>query len=295
MLLDDCENFLKKQDLRYAIILSSGVILNSNIEEKILIQIMPIMHNIGFSTPITHMVYNPPLIVFRASKYVYLILITKMEENQLSTLLEEFIQQFGEKLKKEYDSTPLNIAQLIKYSIFELAREMGPEPFGWMFSPGVPELPDEKIWQLGITCMMVLMNQVEGAKKRVLSFHPFVETEEIACIYLFQIPITGVRGNGFDAAIILMGNYEDRAILYENHQQLETILSQTADDCIKAFLLKYQKDPQTSQLDRTIFHKLLKKMHSKYSILPISLKNRSDLKANMQESVRKLTAQLFFD
>lgn len=295
MLLDECSEYLKKQGLRYAIIMSSGVILKSDIEEKLLIEIMPIMHNVGFSTPIAHMVYSPPLVVFRASKYVFLIIVTKMEEIQLSEVLDIFYHSFGDKLKKEFDSTPLNLAQLVNYSIFEISREIGPEPLGWKFNHGVPELPEEKLWQIGITCMMVLMNQVEGARKRVLSFHPLIETEEIACIYLFQIPLEGVRGNGFDAAIILMGNYEDRAILYENHKQIENILSNTADDCIRTFLCCYKSEPQSSHIDRSFFHKILGKTFSKLSILPITVKEANNLKVDMQESVRKLTAHLFLD
>jgi hypothetical protein len=284
MLIDDCGAYLEQVISKYAIFLINGAILRSTIEEKAILKVLPVARTLLDDIPIGHIFVKLPVIIFHASQNVA-ILILSQSENIVENMLEGFIDTFQKKLDAKYKSLPKTLADLFKFAIFSSARKLGPEPLGWWEKS--PELSDESIFKYSLSSMMMLVNEVEGAKHRYVNFHPFISNKLIGIIFLFQIPLEKARGGAFDSAILIMANYDDRSILYQNHKPLEKICSLTADELTQLFYATFGDDihRNITKSEKSKFAKLLKNLYERLNSVPIQQKSSEDVKKEMQDSM----------
>jgi hypothetical protein len=294
--LHECSAFIKSRlSKHYTILLQNGVILESTIDEDALLKLIPIVQQISHKIPIGHMIQTSPLVLFHITDTLFLIFLSKKNEAILIPILAEFMLRYGGELSIQYQIPPKNVGNLIKYAIFAVNRQVGPEPVAFVVNEGKPPLTEDRLWKLGITGMMTLINEVEGAKTRVLTFHPFIESGELGAIFLFQIPFAQARGGAFDAALILVLDYEDRALIYENHAQMERYLSNLADKCVNFFHKHMINDIHASIENREELNGYLSELLKKLRHLKIAMRNTSNLEKSMIESLQDLNAILFYD
>jgi hypothetical protein len=286
MLLDDCGEFLAKKFPRYALVLRNGVILKSVLEEKLLLKIIPYMLPIAPTIQMGEFYQKPPLVIFHATEHVFIVLISRVSETVLNTQLKLFQKKFADQLTSRYSTLIKNVGDLFQFNFCALSRNAGPEPVGWVINNNGQLIHEEEIWKLAITVMMLLMNEVKGVKERILTFHTFIEGQQIGCIYYFQIPHERARGGSLDAALVAMGYYEHRAIFYENHDKIERIFQVTADEITACFQKDYRKDSEAPIQTKQEFNKILNKLSQRLLGIPIKPKSSEDIKENMLDSLR---------
>jgi hypothetical protein len=207
----------------------------------------------------------------------------------INRMLEGFMTEFGEFFKRQYAILPKNLKDLVKFSVFSVARQVGPEPLGWLENGCI--VSEEAIFKYSLASMMVLMNEINGANKRILNFHPFISEGLMGMIYLFQIPLKEARGGAFDAAVLVMARYEDRTVLYQFHNPLERIFSITADEFVKEFHTNFPDDIHRSLMknERAPFEMTLRNLNSRLQTISIGFKQPVDVKNEMLVSIKKLS------
>lgn len=290
MLLDECGDFLASTANRYAIILNNGTILKSTLEEKLVIKIIPILQIIMKELTIHQVLSKQPWAFYRVTEHIFVIVATRTREAVLKRMFDQFSLVFEEKLKARYQILPKSLNDLMIFSIFSAARQAGPEPIAWDTRKD-GSITDEMIWKYAMSGMMVLMNEVKGAVTRVLNFHPLITENKLLMIYLFQIPLPGARGGAFDSAIITMVKYEDRAILYKFHTQIEHIYSLTADELTHEFQNQMANDIQAPINNRDAFHAIVNTLAGRFNAIPLTdlSEKKENLRNEMLDSIKQLT------
>lgn len=268
MLIDDCAAFIEKTMAKYAIILKDGKILKSTLKKSTIDKVFPILKNLlKDQIPPGTSFFKNPVVFFRVTENIILIFLTNVKENILLTMFEVFFTKFSEKLALKYPITYENsLAELVKFSIFSVARRSGPEPIGWW-----ENIDSDIIFKYSTASLLLLIDEIKGATRRTLNFHPFIADRTLGVIYLFQIKNDLARGNSFDATILVITDYQYRDILYKIHSELEKILSKTADTLIKAFNTELSENVEAPITDsnREPFRQILKKMHLQMKTIPL--------------------------
>jgi hypothetical protein len=272
------------------ILLNNGTILKSTLEEKLILKIIPLLQIIMKELAIHQILSKQPWAFYRVTENIFVIVATRTREPVLQRMFDQFTLVYEEKLKARYQILPKSLDDLMSFSIFSTARQAGPEPIAWDTVKNA-SVTEEMIWKYSMSGMMVLMNEVKGAVSRVLNFHPLITENKLMMIYLFQIPMPNARGGAFDSAIITMVNYEDRAILYKFHSQIEHIFSLTADDLTQEFQNQLSNDIQGPLKNRNAFHSLVKTLSGRFKAIPLTdlSDKKENLKNEMLDSIKQLT------
>ena len=287
MLLDECGDFINKTVARYAIILENGTILKATLDEKLIFKVLPLVKPIFRDIPIGNMICKAPWVFVRITEFVIVVLATKARESVYRQMLEAFIRNFGTRLNERYVSLPKTFNELVKFNIFALARQAGPEPIAWNMQNGT-QLSQDQIWKYAMSGMMMLINEVEGAKHTVLNYHSFIHEGYLGIIYLFHIPLAQARGGAFDAAIMTMINYEDRTLVYENHDMLERIYCVTGEDFISKFQELYSENIQAKIENRDPFFEIIAHLQERLGSISFVAKKAEVVKSEMMDSLREL-------
>ncbi len=273
---------------RFAIILLNGTTLVSRLQDETVRRILPTVSKLTPQLPPLYIFSQPPVIIFRISENAVLIMLTKLGEPSVNRILEIFNARFGAFFKTQYSDIPTTVGRLMNFGLVAIARQHGPEPFGW-YSP--EDLISEKeLSEYAVTSMMVLMNERQGANSRVLNFHPFISENRLGLIYLFQIPDQQARGGSFDAAFLLTTDYEYRTNLYPKHLELEMIFSEFADEFVTGFSEKFgmkSNRPITGE-DRDDFNFLMSNLFYRLNSVRMGIIPEHRLKHEMQNAIRKL-------
>ncbi len=268
MIVDDCAAFIEKTMSKYAITLSDGTILKTTIKNEVLKKTFPILKNLlKDQIPAGSSFFKHPVVFFRVTDNVVIILLTNEKENIVISMFELFSAQFAEKLALEYPRTFENsLGSISKFSIFSVARQAGPEPIGWW-----ENLDYEIIFKYSTSSLLLLVNEVRGATHRTLNFHPFIADQYLGIIFLFQIENLKEPGKTFDASILVMTDYQFRNTIYKMHNILEKILNETANQLIEVFTSEFKDDSEAPIIDREPFRKILQKMHIKLKTIQLNL------------------------
>ena len=187
MILEEATDYIEKHFLKYAFILKNGTILKSTLIKDTIIKMFPIVSGIIDELPIKYMYHNKPAVIFRVSTNVLLIVLSKSHENLISSVLEKFHDRFFEQFSERYQKVPKSLKDFVEFSILTVTRQAGPEPFSWDIKDN--KITEERIFKYSISSMMLLMDEINGANKRVLNFHPYVSEEMLGIVFLFQIPL----------------------------------------------------------------------------------------------------------
>jgi len=266
MIVDDCAAFIEKTMSKYAITLSDGAILKTTIKNEVLKKTFPILKKLlKDQIPAGSSFFKQPVVFFRVTDNVVVILLTNEKENIILSMFELFSAQFAEKLALEYPRTfEKSLGSIAKFSIFSVARQAGPEPIGWW-----ENLDYEIIFKYSTSSLLLLVNEVRGATHRTLNFHPFIADQYLGIIFLFQIENLKEPGKTFDASILIMTDYQFRNQMYKMHSILEKILNETANQLIETFISEFKDDSEAPVLNREPFRVILQKLHKKLKTIPL--------------------------
>ena len=291
LIVEEATNYIERIFPKFALILKNGTILRATLEKKSILKVFPIVSGILENLPIKYMYIAQPVFIFRVTDNILLILLTSFHENSVSSILNRFYERYHEKLDELYETMPNSLKEYLNFSIFSVARNAGPEPFAWQNIS--KEVGEDKIFKYSITSMMLLMDEIGGAKRRILNFHPYVHDQLLGVIYLFQIPMEEARGSAFDCSLVVAVDYNERAFLYQLHYELEKIFSITADEITEHFIDYFKEDPQRplNAEDRRKFTRFLEKLVRRLDSIPIKLKHE-DVKDEMLNSIRSLSDML---
>ncbi len=269
MIIDDCAAFIEKTMSKYAITLSDGTILKTTIKSEVLKKTFPILKNLlKDQIPTGSSFFKTPVVFFRVTDNVIIILLTNEKENIVLSMFELFSAKFAEQLALEYPRTFENsLGALAKFSIFSAARKLGPEPIAWW-----ENIDYEIIFKYSTSSLLLLVNEVRGATHKTLNFHPFIADQYLGIIFLFQIDgLKDVRGKAFDASLLIMTDYQYRNAIYKMHNVLEEILNETSNKLIDAFVSEFADDSEKFVSNREPFRKILQEMHKKLKTIPLNL------------------------
>ena len=258
MLIQECSDFIEEVFAKYAIILKDGSVLTASIEKETIDKIYPVLEKLLLKDlKIGDLLLKSPVIFFRVTENVLVILLSRAKENIVQTMFDVFSERFTLRLEQEYPVTTLDLYKLSKFSIFSLSRQAGPEPISWW-----ENMDEDLVFKFSIASLLLLVNEINGASARTLNFHPFISDKYMSVILLFQIQVPEARGEAFDASILIMFDYQIRNILYKYNNQFEQILNDTADKMEAAFLAEYSSDihAQITPDNRRKFALILKNM-----------------------------------
>ncbi len=275
MLIDECSEFISQTFSKHAIIKSNGDIIKTTIEEATINKIFPVLKKLlDNNIEINDLIVRTPIVFFRVTNEVIIVLLTAVKENIIQSMFSVFIQKFQEALLLEYPdiiNRDFSLGNIIKFSIFSVARQNGPEAFSWW-----ENVDPDIIFKYSTSSLLLLMNELEGASRRTLNFHPFISENYFGIIFLFQIPAKGARGEAFDSTILVMSDYKYRNVFYQLHDELEQVFNEIANDIIITFQDQFKDDVQGPITDemRDNFNLVLKKMHNKLEKYSINLDNK---------------------
>ncbi len=269
MIINDCAAFIEKTMSKYAITLSDGTILKTTIKSEVLKKTFPILKKLlKDQIPAGSSFFKAPVVFFRVTDNVIIILLTNEKENIILSMFELFSAKYSEQLAQEYPRTFENsLGSLAKFSIFSAARKLGPEPIGWW-----EDIDYDIIFKYSTASLLLLVNEVRGATHRTLNFHPFIADQYLGIVFLFQIEnLKEARGKAFDASILIMTDYQFRNTIYKMHTVLEKILNETSDKLIDAFKSEFDDDYEAFVSNRKPFRQILQEMHKKLKTIPLNL------------------------
>ncbi len=235
MLIQECSDFIEEVFSKYAIILKDGSVLTASIEKETIDKIYPVLEKLLLKDlKIGDLLLKSPVIFFRVTENVLVILLSRAKENVVQTMFDVFSERFSMALDQEYPVTDLDLQKLSKFSIFSLSRQAGPEPISWW-----ENIDEDIVFKYSIASLLLLVNEINGASARTLNFHPFITDKYMSVILLFQIQVPEARGEAFDASVLIMFDYNIRNILYGYNNEFEQILNDAADKLEKIFLSDY--------------------------------------------------------
>ena len=231
-------NYIGKETPRYTIMLLTGEIIRTTFidsqNEKILANLTD-LKNLENSIPLKEILTIMPFVYYRIVPNLIVVLPINIGKKVYEPLFRHLTEEFEPFLLKKFENIPHSVGDLINFHIFSAALGAGPEPITSISIPPHEELEEAELWNYSMTSLMVLVNQTSAFKDQLLLFHPFLEDDKLGIVFLFRIPLPGVRGDSINATLLSMVNYEDRKRIYELHEILENVYIDFGDEIRKVF------------------------------------------------------------
>jgi len=227
LIINECAEFIYKTCPKLAFIHQNGKVLYNTFPDQVVFSIVKRANVFFKQIPVLHIFKKPPMYVYRPTESIILIVSSNLEEDVMAKLFDSFHTRYGTILAKKYSAESLTLNELFELAIFSCARQMGPEQIAYIAKD--QNISEEKIYKISMTSLMVLVGEYEGAKERILTFHPFIKEKKLGVIFVFQIEMEKARGNAFDAAILLMTDLSNRSHCYNFHILLEKFMGLCAD------------------------------------------------------------------
>ena len=287
MILEKLGEEIRENFPKYALILTNGTILDTSLDMNVITKIFPTISSIIDQLDVDYMFINEPVYIYRFTENFLLILLTRADESVVSRFLERLSRKYRWQIEQQYKKLPNSLEPFIKFVIFSVARKMGPEPVAWVIKD--ENVSEDKIFTYSVSSMMLLINELSGAHKRVLNFHPFISDDLLGAIFLFQIPFEEARGGAFDSSIMLGVDYGIRALLYQKHYDLERIMSISGDELVNVFIENFSDDihkPINLSI-RQKFVPYLNRLLLRINSIPITF-HSDDIKEEMKDSIKAL-------
>jgi hypothetical protein len=215
-----------------------------------------------------------------------IFLLSDKEKQEILTLLEDIGQGFTIKVAREFKLHPnSSFGSKIRSIVFSVTTERGPELMDWMMNENESALDDKDAYKIAMKTMLNLTDELEGAKKNVLFFQPFLMYDALGISYLFQIPFPGARGGSFDSALTILVDFNYRAVIYSLYNEIEDILHNFEPKISKEFQSIYQED---ICLTRDDFNGTLIDLRNRIDRLNFKILDSEVLMDEMMNAVREL-------
>jgi hypothetical protein len=287
LIINDCADFIAKTCSKYAFIHQNGRVLYNTFPDNVLVPIIKRSKIFFQKIPVLQYFQKSPMYVYRPTENVILIVSTTESAAEMEKLFQTFQTRYGLILAKKYSTDSLSLSEIFDLAIFSCARKMGPEPIAYVNKNKA--IPEDRIYAISMASLMVLVGEYEGAKERILTFHPFIKDKRLGVIYLFQIPIQEARGNAFDAAILLMTDLANRAHCYNFHIVLERFMGLCADKLTEELQKQLKNvDVNDPVPDKAKFEDILKVLLKDLDAVLVESKSTEETQADMLEALNSL-------
>ncbi len=200
-----------------ALVLTNGVIIFNNFDEDAIHPLVRFVKDLESQVQPGFFVRQDYLVSFRLSNRVFVLALSNLPDSDIIPLFSKLFENYSEKLNAFYQNPPKNVGDISKALLFAMALAEGPEPIAWV----PPSFPHDQVLDYAIKSMLTLAGEWEGAFQNVVAYRPFIKAGILGVIFLFDIPDAKARGHAYDAALILLIDYRDRALIYEISQKLE--------------------------------------------------------------------------
>ncbi len=207
-----------------AIVLTNGIVIFNNFEEDAIYPLVRFVKDLESQVKPGFFVREDYLLTLRVSNHVFVLALSNLPDSDIIPLFSKLYENYAEKFNAFYQSLPKVLGDISKALIFSMALAEGPEPIVWVPST----IPEEQILDYALKSMLTLAGEWEGAVQNVVAYRPFIKAGILGVIYLFDIQDANARGHAYDAALILLIDYRDRALIYEINQKLESIFNRGA-------------------------------------------------------------------
>ena len=274
-MISEISTILDKATDNWALLLSDGTVVDSNLDNEILGNMIRILKAIHQNVEINNIVLFEDLIIFKLTANFFIILKDKLPVAKLKTFFRLISKKYRESIERQYSTQKITKHIETNLILFSMALGKGPEPITY-----IPEqFNEDKVAKITMKSLLVLQMETEGAKEDMVSFQPFIEQKALGIIFLFQVEDERARGKAYDATLTILVDYKYRAIIYENHSALESLLKTIRNKITEA----YRHDQN--------FKEILKELKEKIETLSFDIIEKQGLKEEMKQQIQKL-AQL---
>jgi len=271
-------------NVKYAYVLDTGSIIKSTISEENLLQLIKFLPRICKELKPGTYLHKFKLYIYRLTTQFLLFLLSDSDAHIITELMDEIGDQYSLKIARDFKLKPhTSLGSIVKSIVFTVTTEKGPELMDWMVIDHF--VNDKDAYKIAMKTMLNLTDELEGAKKRVLFFQPFLSYNCLGISYLFQIPFPGVRGGAFDSAISILVDFQYRPIIYSLYKELEEILHGFEPKIAKQFQDTYHQDVC---LTRDDFNGILIDLKHRIDTIHLKLGNTDLLMEEMMNAVREL-------
>jgi len=282
--IDSLSSTIAQMIPKYALVLDTGSIIKSTISEENLMQLTRYLPRICKDLKPGDHLHKSKLYIYRLTTQFVIFLLSDKDNQEIVSLLDEIGDQFTLKIAREFKlHVGSTLGSIIKTIVFSVTTERGPELMDWLVNDN--SLDDKDAYKIAMKTMLNLTDELEGAKKKILFFQPFLMYDALGISFLFQIPFPGARGGSFDSALTILVDFRYRAIIYSLYKELEDILHLYEPKVAKEFQKTYQEDICLTKDD---FNGLLIDLKHRIDQVDLSMLDSEILMDEMLGAVRKL-------
>lgn len=284
--IDSLSNTISQIVPKYAFVLDTGSIIKSTISEENILQLAKFLPKICKDLKPGSYIHKSKLFIYRLTTNFVVFLLSDKDKQEIITLLEDIGQGFTLKIAREFKLHPnSSLGSIIRSIVFSVTTEKGPELMDWIVNDKENSVDDKDAYKIAMKTMLNLTDELEGAKKKVLFFQPFLMYDALGISYLFQIPFPGARGGSFDSALTVLVDFKHRAVMYSLYKELEEILHNFEPKITKEFQNVYQDDICLSKDD---FNGTLVDLRNRIDRLNFKILDSEVLMDEMINAVREL-------
>jgi hypothetical protein len=249
-----------------ALVLSNGIILFNNFDEDAIYPLVRYMKDLESQVNPGYFLRQDYLVSFRLSDRVFVLALSNMPDSDIIPLFSKLYENYSEKFNNLYQKLPKTLGDICKVLIFSMALDVGPEPIVWVPST----FSKQEMVDYSTKSMLTLAGEWGGATQNVVAYRPFIKEGYLGVIFLFDIPHEKARGGAYDAALVLIVDYSERAFVYEINQKLENIFTRAA------------KQLSAVWQDRKACHQIVVTLMDSFSTMPLRV---SALGENIKEQM----------
>jgi hypothetical protein len=281
-LLANISDMIESVVKKYAVVLKNGTIIKSTIAEENLLKFTSFIPTMCDNLKSGQFIRIKKLFILRLTENLLIFFLTDLEESIMKPFLISVSDKYSLKAAREYAELPKTFKSIIQSIVVSMAREIGPEPVAW-----IPEtLTETDAFSIAMKTLLNLTGELEGARKQMIAFQPFVQNDALGIVFLFQIPFKNARGGAFDSSITILANYNDRAIIYEKHKELEKILG----DMASKFISEFNKivDSKGKFKENSALIKVINDLQSILDKIILQISKSDVIMEEMTKSIQKL-------
>lgn len=284
-IIDSLSGVISQIVPKYALVLDSGSIIKSTISEDSIMQLTRFLPRICKELkPGTYM-NQSQLFIYRMTTQFVIFLLTTKDKQEILTLLDDIGDQFTLKIAREFKlHADPTLGSIIKSIVFSVTTERGPELMDWTVNDAY-SINDKDAYKIAMKTMLNLTDELEGAKKKILFFQPFLMYDSLGISYLFQIPFPGARGGAFDSALTILVDFKHRATIYSLYKELEDILHAYEPHIVTEFQETYKENICLTKDD---FNGILVDLLHQIDQIKLKMLDSEELIDKMYNAVREL-------
>lgn len=274
--LEDVTDFVWRQFPKCALLLSNGAIVSSHLEdEDALLRITRYVKNMEEEIQVGYYLRKKKLVIYRVTPHVFLMFFSRAPDDHVYAFLQDFTTRFAARLMEQFAEPPTTLKDITRAVVFSVMRDQGPEPICWH----PRDFAHDLTLDVSMKSLLLLVGELEGAQKEVLSHRPFIKQDALGLIYLFELPDARARGGAFDCTITILLDYAHRGIVYEKSLEIETLCRGFARTVREFGLPAFEQDKTRHIAD---FHQRLLKVS--FHVTPPS----DAIREKMMESIDEL-------